>query len=87
MGLKINKGIRNLKLIKYFLIILGFLFVILGILWMIFPIPFGFVLVIVGLIFLSPIPFFRSFLNKIEKKDKTHLLEKFDKKVRKLEGE
>ena len=74
-------------MIKYFLMTLGFVFVVLGILWMIFPIPFGFVLVIVGLIFLSPIPFFRKFLNKMEKKDKTHLLEKLDKRVRKLEGE
>lgn len=80
-----EKKRRNLNILQYFLIVLGFVFVLLGIVWMIFPVPFGFVLVIVGLVFLSPIPFFRRILVKMEKKDKTYILLKVDKKIRKIE--
>jgi len=72
-------------LIKYFLFSLGFILLILGIFWMIFPVPFGFVLVIVGLVFLSPVPFFKHILNYIEKRDKTNMLVNLDGRVRRFE--
>jgi len=75
----------RLNIIKYFLLSLGFIFLVLGIIWMIFPIPFGFVFVIVGLVFLSPVPFFKHLLEWLERRDKTHMLVKVDGKVRRLE--
>ena len=75
----------RLNIIKYFLICLGFVFLVLGIVWMIFPIPFGFILVIVGLVFLSPVPFFKHILEWFERRDRTHMLEKLDGRVRRFE--
>ena len=84
LKLRLKRRYR-LNLIKYFLFSLGFILLILGIFWMIFPVPFGFVLVIVGLVFLSPVPFFKHILNYIEKRDKTNMLVNLDGRVRRFE--
>ena len=67
---------------KYLKLVIAIILIALGVALTIFPVPFGFLLIIAGLLLLvSYVPFLDRWLMKLKKKDKNNLIEKAEDKI------
>ena len=77
----------KLKIRKLITLVVGIVFLGLGILFMFIPfIPLGYIFIIIALFLLSyNLPFMRKLINKLRKKDKGNYIEKIENQVEKTE--